>query len=104
MNRSPSRRAKATGRWTSTASSSTSMKLQRPTLSWQITVTREGYYPISWPSRCGGGNPSLRRAVDLLGAGVLARAGQRLEDGQPLHGHRKAVRAAVLGELLHFVA
>src|SRR4051812_32241350 len=39
MKLSPSRKATATGRCTRTASSSTSMKLQRPTASWQITVT-----------------------------------------------------------------
>src|SRR5262249_29214026 len=39
MKLSPSRSATATGRCTRTASSRTSMKLQRPTASWQITIT-----------------------------------------------------------------
>src|SRR3954465_13641566 len=38
MKLSPSRRDTATGRRTRTASSSTSMKLQRPTESWQMTT------------------------------------------------------------------
>ena len=44
------------------------------------------------------GNAPAHRAVDLLRARVLARGRQRLEDGQPLAGHRETMLAAEGGE------